>query len=178
MNRGGMIALGHTGSGALVGLAAVSTLAEVPAPLPLALLIVLLSGIATHYIGDWLPHGHYRFNSQKLNKSEVIKLSVDLLLPVLLILILAINEFEVGWEFTVILAALAGVHLPDIFENLIDLKILPNTAGAKEHRKFHYDILHWHNDRAKSNLPHGARPLKWVDIYQLAFLVAPVYLLV
>ena len=172
-----MIALGHTGSGALVGLAAVSTLTEVPAPLPLALAIVLLSGIAAHYIGDWLPHGHYRFNSKKMNKSEVIKLGIDFLLPVFLILILAINKFEVGWESAVILTAISGVHLPDIFENLIDLKILPNTAAAKEHRRFHYDRLHWHNDPTMSILPNGARPLMLVDIYQLALLVLAIYLL-
>lgn len=173
-----MIALGHTGSGVLVGLVGVSALTEIPVPLPLALMIVLLSGIAAHYIGDWLPHGHYRFDPSHPSKTSIMKLGIDLLLPLILVLLLSVSKFGLGWEFGIIVAALAGVHLPDVFENLIDLKLLPNTAAAKEHRRFHYDRLHWHNDRDHSDLPNGARVLSWIDTYQLALLALAIYLLI
>lgn len=173
-----MIALGHTGSAALVGVAAIDTLAELSLPLGAVWPVIVLSGVATHYIGDFLPHGHYRFNLKTNRKESLLKLGPDLVLPILLVLILCADKFGIGWEWAVMLLLLVGVHLPDVFENLVNLKVLPLTEAAKEHRRFHYDRLHWHNDPSKSKLPNGARALAPVDIYQFALLAFGIYLLV
>lgn len=172
-----MIALGHTGSAALVGAAAIDTLIELSLPLGIVWPVILLSGIALHYIGDFVPHGHYRFDLKNNFRGSLLKLGLDFIVPVSLILILSTDKFGLGWEWGVMILLLAGVHLPDIFENLVNLKILPNTAAAKEHRRWHYERLHWHNDPTKSDLPNGARVLGWIDLYQLALLALAVYLL-
>jgi hypothetical protein len=172
-----VIALGHSASGVYLGLAG-TTIASAGLIAPAALLpVTVLAGIGLHYAGDWLPHGHYRFDLKNDRQRSLIRLGLDLVLPLVLLLTLAGIKFGLGWEWGLILAALIGVHLPDIFENLVDLKVLPSGQFAKEHRAFHYDKLHKYRDPA-STLPNHARALSRLDAYQFALLGLAVYLLI
>lgn len=173
-----MIALGHSASGVYLGLAG-GTIVSVGLIAPAALLpVTVMSGIGLHYVGDWLPHGHYRFDLKNDRNRSLIKLTLDLVLPLALILWLASRQFGLEAEWWLMLAALIGVHLPDVFENLVDLKILPSGSFAREHRAFHYDKLHGRWRDPSSTLPNHARTLSWLDLYQLALLGLAVYLLV
>lgn len=173
-----MIALGHSAGGALVGLMGVSLVESGLAPVGVVLPMTLLAGIGSHYIGDWIPHGHYRFDLLGNRRSSLIKLALDLVLPIGLLLGLAGQKYGFGAEWWLVATGILGALLPDMVEILIDLKVLPNSALAREHRTFHYQKVHWHNDPAKYDLPNGGRPLMWIDVYQLGLLALVIYLLV
>jgi len=172
-----MIALGHSASGVFLSLAGTTIVLAGLVPAAGLVPFTVMAGIGLHYVGDWLPHGHYRFDLKNDRRRSLIKLSLDLVVPLAAILWLAGRKFGLGGEWALMIAALIGVHLPDIFENLVDLKILPSNAFAQEHRAFHYEKLHRWRD-AGSPLPNQAKALSWLDVYQLALLGLALYLLI
>ena len=172
-----MIALGHAATGAMVGLASSVVLHETQLPLSVMVLPALLASAGAHYVGDFIPHGHYKFDVIKAPKTSVIKLALDFGVANFILMAVSFIQFGFTETFWLIVIGLIGVQLPDIFEGLIDLKIIPNTAAAKEHRAFHYNKLHWHR-QSDSPLPNGARPLTIVDTYQLGLFVLACWMIV
>jgi hypothetical protein len=169
-----MIALGHTGAGALVGLLGLSIHQADILPLWALFMMTLVAAIGSHYVGDWLPHGHYPFNLKQDRQGSIIRLGLDLGIGFGLLIIAAWSAYGFGVELSLILLGAIGANVPDIFENLVNLKLLPNGQRTREHRAWHAKRLHWHND-PNSPLPGGARVLTWVDLYQSAFIVAALW---
>lgn len=172
-----MIAVGHASTGVLVGLAAVSVSSALALPLSAYLVWTALAGVGAHYAGDWLPHGHYRVNFKKQRLLTLLKLSIDGLIPVVLFLGLAYAKWGINHEFWLVLTGIVGTLAPDIWENLLDAGLVQPSAFSQQHRRWHYQRLHWHNDAARFSLPNGGRPLVWSDLYLLALFSLSLWLL-
>jgi hypothetical protein len=171
-----MIALGHAGSGAIVG-ASIVAFAPDTMPLSLTLADAFVLGMLVHYLGDFIPHGHYRFDLIKHPGSSLMKLFFDLVVSFSVLTLLSYIKYDLSTDFFIVLTAMIGAITPDIIEELVNLSIKPNNNFVNAHRAFHYDILHWHNN-PKSPLEGGALPLKWYDIWQFAVFGFGVLLLI
>jgi hypothetical protein len=163
-----MIAIGHSSTGVLVGVAAVAV-AGPAVPWWLVAAIALVVAVVLHYACDFIPHGHYYINSRHLTARSLATLGFDFIGGVVLFLALAWHKFGLSGELLVITAAMFGALVPDMFESLIKLKIIPKSSVVKREMAFH-GAMHWH-DEPTSPLPHGARPLCWTDVWQLAVFV-------
>lgn len=174
-----MLAFGHTSSGVLVGLGLITIEQNAATAIPVGwlLLVALLLGIAVHYLGDFIPHGHYDFVAKHPSKKAWIFLGLDFAAVGLLFALIALHKFGFGIDFWVIFSAVLGAQLPDIFEGLVDRKIVPTNRWTKLHRYWHFKILHWHTRTAKRHLPSGARALAWTDIWQVAVFALALILL-
>lgn len=173
-----MIAVGHSASGVMIGLTGVGIIEALGVPTGLALTWLFAAGIGGHYLGDWLPHGHYRFDLAKQRMSSLVKLGLDLVLPLALLLGLTLARFGLSVEFWAIMAAIIGALAPDIWENILDLGWIKPSQFSREHRQWHYQRLHWHNDASRFDLPNGGRSLTWLDSYQIALLGLSIWLLI
>lgn len=167
-----MIALGHSSIGVLVGVAAVAIQANTNAPMSVILLLVFAFSLILHYVCDFIPHGHYYIDSQKLTPASISTLLLDSVAGAAVLLLLAGRKYGLGLELVIIMAAMAGSLAPDVFEALIKLKIIPKYSAVKREMVFH-GAMHWH-DEPDSPLPHGARPLRLTDVWQLAVILAAV----
>lgn len=172
-----MIAVGHTASGALVGLAGFSIYHADIMPDALLVFLTAFAAIGAHYAGDWLPHGHYQFDLARQKKSSIIKLCLDLGLSVLIIMTTTLVSFGASMPMLFIAVGIIGSNTPDVFEGLIDLRILPNNNFSRRHRAWHYENLHWHRLSPTPSLPSGTRPLSWIDIYQFVLFATAVWLI-
>ncbi len=175
-----MLAFGHTSSGVLVGLGLITIEQSSPSVIPVGflLLIAVLLGVLVHYLGDFIPHGHYDFAAKHPTKQAWFFLALDFAAIGLLFTLIILQKFGFGFEFWIIFAAVLGAQLPDIFEGLVDRKIIPTNHWTKLHRHWHFKILHWHTRTAKRHLPSGARALQWTDVWQVAVFALALVLLI
>ncbi|MBI4101181.1 hypothetical protein HY441_01750 [Candidatus Microgenomates bacterium] len=166
-----MIGVGHTSVGALIGVA----VAALPTTLPLwqRLLAVTILGVASHYGCDLIPHGHYNFDVKRPTARSSAMLIIDVIGSAALILWLAYLYLGISSGLLLVLTAIIAALLPDIWENLVTLKIIPNHRWVKLHRRFHMHIIHWHNHRTSLGrfIP---RRLALTDTYLVALLALAV----
>lgn len=170
-----MIAVGHSSVGVLVGVAVLSV-ARPATPVWILVALALILAVISHYVCDFVPHGHYYIDNKKLTARSIGTLFVDFIGGVVLLLALATRKYGVGPELLVVAAGMLGALAPDMFESSIKLKLIPKTAMVKREMAFH-GAMHWH-DEPTSPLPHGARPIRWTDLWQLAMLAAAIYVLI
>ena len=71
-----MIAIGHTSVGVIVGTAAYQLLPDTIS-LPWQVIITGTAGIASHYLMDLMPHGHYNMNLSQPSRKQILKLVAD-----------------------------------------------------------------------------------------------------
>lgn len=166
-----MLAFGHSSTGVLLGVGAIVMSRHWGQPWWLVPLIFLV-GIAAHYAGDFIPHGHYQVGKNHLTVKSVSLLLLDVIGFGLLFLGIALHRFGIGYDWLLVAAAMAGVQVPDLFEAAVDFNLIPNNDLAKAHRRWHYDIVHWHNPK-----PRIGRPITWIDIWQVAVFGLALWLL-
>ncbi len=155
--------------------AAVITLVSPLTPLWAAVLVAVVAAVISHYACDFIPHGHYYIDNKNLTVKSIATLAVDFIGGVILLLALATHKYAFGPELFIIISAILGALAPDMFENLIKLKLIPQTAIVKREMAFH-GAMHWH-DEPTSPLPHGARPMRWTDLWQLAAFATAILIL-
>lgn len=144
-----MIAFGHTAIGTAVGLYT-TTITSDPITGSLTALGV---GIASHYVADFIPHGHLFGINTKNYKTKIVQaILFDLFLSLIIFTVFAYLKFELNNTFLFILFGIAGSQLPDVLDGLIYLKFLPKKGFFKAENNFH-QFLHWHGREEKS--------LKW-----------------
>lgn len=171
-----MVSSGHASVGALIGFAIVKTVPASAHPF-LIIITAFLAAILSHYVCDFVPHGHYFILLKKLTTRSMTILFFDTFGATALILLLALLAFGLSPSFFIIAAAIIGAQLPDAFEGLVDLKIIPTGRFSKIHRYWHFKIIHWHNEPT-SKLPGHGRPIRWTDLWQLiTFMLAILVLL-
>lgn len=155
-----MVAFGHTAVGAVVGLTVYNLGIHNPT---IGLISAGAAGVVSHFIADSIPHGHF-FKFSQFKQKIIAAITFDLFLSIVLFSSLAYYKFGLGFEFFYILFGIGGSQLPDIFDGLIYLKILPNQSLLKLENQLHL-AAHWHG--AKENaLIWGPR-----DIWQIITLV-------
>lgn len=143
-----MIAFGHTAVGASIGLATYQLIGGTD--IALGLITAGSLGIVSHYITDFIPHGH--FFKEKAYKSKVIYVIIfDLLLSVLLFLSTAHFAGGSPEQLLYILFGIGGAQLPDVLDGLIYIDLLPIVGFFKLENNFHR-YLHWHGVGKKSLL--------------------------
>lgn len=155
-----MIATGHNGVGALIGLSIVSLEETFPNSGPMVFLLSLISGIVFHYLADIIPHGHV-FGSEIRKKLREI-LIYDLFGSFLIIAIVSYSSFGFSNPFWVIMFAILGSQLPDVLGALEYLGKIPVNGVLKLEYFLHQNIAHWHGTGEKG------LPWRWFDIWQIA----------
>lgn len=163
-----MVALGHTALGVIVGVTAYQFLGQ--GDLVTGLLVTGTAGVASHYLGDFIPHGHF----VKLDKLKKVLLPIiifDLFLPIILFLGFLYLKDGFSQRMLYIMFGVGGAQLPDVLDGLLFIGKLKNKGLVKLENDFHQG-LHWHGRGAKTLLL-GAR-----DIWQVLMIVVAFFLVV
>lgn len=165
-----MVILGHAGVGAMSGIAVHQAFHQ-QVPFTWVLVIALIIGVLSHYVTDWIPHGHYHINLGYPGTVANIAILVDFAGSVLLMLVLTWLAVGFSLMWWVVAATVFGAILPDVAEVLQDYKIITRWRWLRIHTSFHQGFLHWHNS--------GGRPLPWrlVDIWQIAIAFVAVFVI-
>ncbi|MBI3486257.1 hypothetical protein HY025_04960 [Candidatus Daviesbacteria bacterium] len=162
-----MIAFGHTGAGASIGLLGYSLYKDSNPILGLGYTAGL--GIISHYILDFVPHGHF-VKPAKLHKYLIPILVGDVFLSVLIFLGADFLKEGLTLRFLYILFGIGGSLLPDIVDGLMEIKYLPRNLLFKIEYGFHKG-LHWHGKDGKTRL------LDFIDIWQIALILYSLFLM-
>lgn len=156
-----MIAFGHTGVGAIVGLSAYQLFGS--GDITTGLVLAGAASIVSHYITDFIPHGHFFATGYKKKILGVIVF--DLALSTALFSLLAYWKFGLSLQLFYILFGIGGSQLPDILDGFIHIKVLQPSGIIKYEYRFH-QWLHWHGT-GKNTLLLGKR-----DIWQVMVVIA------
>lgn len=171
-----MISFGHSSTGVIVGVGAVA-LAQNGASLSWLLPATLVAGIASHYICDAIPHGHFFHGFGKSSRKEWILFLLDIAGAVVLFGAISLHKFGLGAGLWLIATAVFGAQIPDVYESLVDLGVLPTNRFSEAHRYWHWQILHWHKLRGP-RLTKNVRALGWFDLIQVGIFGAALWLLI
>lgn len=161
-----MVAIGHTGVGVIVGITAFEFLGN--NNLASGLIITGAAGIISHYLMDFIPHGHF-FGPGKFKKYILPVIIFDVFLPIALILggIYLKNGFSE--KLLYIMFGIGGSQLPDIVDGLIYSGKIKTNSLLRIENSFH-EAMHWHG-RDTHTLLIGLR-----DVWQLVVILAAVFL--
>ncbi len=163
-----MVAVGHTALGVIVGVTAYQFLGQ--GDLVTGLLVTGTAGVVSHYLGDFIPHGHF-VKPEKLKKVLLPIILFDLFLPIILMLGLIYFKEGFSQKLLYIMFGIGGAQLPDILDGLIFTGILKRRGLLKIENKFHQG-LHWHGRDTKTLLL-GAR-----DLWQVLMVAIALFLVI
>ena len=163
-----MVALGHTAVGVIVGVTAYHFLGQ--GDLVTGLVITGASGIVFHYLGDFIPHGHF-VKPEKLKKVLLLIILFDLFLPIILLLGMTYLKEGFNQKLLYIMFGIGGSQLPDVLDGLIFTGVLRSRGLFKIENKFHQG-LHCYGREAKTFLL-GVR-----DLWQVAMIIIALSLVV
>lgn len=166
-----MIILGHASIGTMTGIAIHQSLAP-QLPLLALMAIAFVVGLATHYLTDAIPHGHYHINLGYPSTPAIRAMYLDSVGSVALMLLLvwlSVGLVPLWWAAA---ACIAGAVLPDVVEAMQTYRIIPRTRWLRAHTRFHTKTLHWHN------IADRPRPWNLTDIWQVATAVVAVIFIV
>ena len=165
-----MIAVGHTAVGVMVGVAASHILPTNP-PLLITVVASAVAGLASHYLMDLVPHGHYDFDFSNPSPREKLRLSADLLLPIVLALGVVAWRHGASSEFWLVAAGIGGAQLPDIVNGVRARGWLPQWSWLEAEGRFHMST-HWHNPHdSQAATREGGRKLGVSDLWQLVMVI-------
>ncbi len=154
-----MVAFGHTAVGTLVGIAAYQVFGQ--GDIALGLIATGFLGILSHYLMDFVPHGHFFRGSKNYEKLIIWVIILDLALPVIFLLGMAHLLGKSGTEILYILFGMGGSQLPDIIDGLRWINLLPEYRLLKIESDFHQST-HWHGKEEKALL------FSYPDSWQIA----------
>lgn len=164
-----MIGFGHTSTGILIGVGATRVLPENTSS-PIQILIVILLGIVSHYLADFIPHGHYVIDPKKPSRKSLIIFALDTFGTAVILLGIALYKYGLALNFWLIFFAILGAQLPDIWQGIKALVTIKNNAFVRFETHMHNNIAHWHNP-PHSPIPGGGRPWAWTDAWQICILL-------
>lgn len=166
-----MIAIGHTSIGAVIGMAVAS--ATPGLPLSARLLIVALTAIISHYICDWIPHGHYHVRWHQMSLKTFVLALIDLGLFSSVLLYLAWLHFGLGATFLIVMLGMTAAMLPDFFEGSVRIGLIPQWRWVRAHHYFHIKKMHWHS-KPLSQIIRLPRPIQMTDMWLLGLFAVAV----
>lgn len=165
-----MVAFGHTAIGAGIGLVAYHYFG--PTDPVKGLSLAMGVGIVSHYIADFIPHGHF-FSSQDFNKKIIFAIIFDLFLSVAIALGIIYFREGLSLKLLYVLTGISGSQLPDVLDGLIHIKKIPNQGLFRIEYYFHSKAIHWHGAASKALL-WGKRDL-WQVMVAMVVLIALCY---
>lgn len=158
-----MVAFGHTAVGVITGLAVYQFTPDTnPA---IGLVAAGSAGVISHYITDFIPHGHF-FKFGEFKNKIIYAIIFDLLFSLILFLSLSYYKFGLSLPFWYILFAIGGAQLPDVIDSLRYTGTLKLGGPFEWEAKFHVST-HWHGKFHKALLI-GKRDLWQVIVVLLA----------
>lgn len=164
-----MVAFGHTAVGGIIGVVAFSYIHPYSDPV-VGLLQTGAIGVISHYIMDFVPHGHF-FREHEYKKNVFYVIVFDLFLSVLLYTGLSLYLSEYNLLFTLyVLFGIGGSQLPDIIDGLMYVGILPKKGLLQVEHDLHV-ATHWHGKREKALL------WGWADLWQVSVFLIGVLVL-
>lgn len=163
-----MVALGHTAVGVIVGFTAYQFLGH--GDLATGLAITGAAGIVSHYITDFIPHGHF-VKPKKLKPVLPLVIVFDLFLPIFLILLWMFSKDGLSVKLFYVLSGIIGSQLPDVLDGLIFINVFKRKGLIKTEYDFHQG-LHWHGRDAKTLL------LGFYDIWQVLMILIALFLVI
>lgn len=167
-----MIATGHNGVGALIGVTVLSLQEGYDLQGLELYLLALFLGIVSHYLADSIPHGHiFGFAIQKRLKEIIL---IDLFSSFLLIAIISYSKFGLSESFLVIMVSILGAQLPDVIGGLEFIGRVRIRGFLLLEYKLHQYIAHWHGYEV-NGLPWRQRDIWQILIYFLSLYVVWVY---
>lgn len=163
-----MVAFGHSAVGVITGLGVYNLTQS--SNLPLDLSLSFSAGLVSHYITDFIPHGHF-FKYKDYHQKIIYVIIFDFLLSLVIFTTLAFSKFDLTPPFWFILFAIAGAQLPDILDGSVHAGFIKAKGILKAEYNFHMNT-HWHG-KLKKGLMLGRR-----DIWQLAVIFIAIILLI
>lgn len=161
-----MVAFGHTAIGTTMGLLTYKAFGEINPVF--GLLTSSAAGAISHYITDFIPHGH--FIRHRDYRSKILFIIIfDLFFGIATFLTAAFWSEGFGLRFLYIMFGIGGAQIPDILDGLIYMGYLPKKGLIKYENSFH-QWLHWHGSLDKA-LMLGA-----IDIWQLSAVILALFL--
>lgn len=161
-----MIAFGHTAVGVMVGLATEKYLGA--GNLATGLISAGTFGVVSHYLTDFIPHGHF---FAKGYKKKILNIIIfDLALSIILFLLTAYWKFGINEMLFYIMFGIGGSQLPDVLDGFIHIGYLKANGLVKLEFDFH-QWIHWHG-KGPNTLILGLR-----DIWQLVTVFSAWYML-
>lgn len=161
-----MVAFGHSAVGVIVGITAYQFLGN--GDLASGLAVTGGIGVISHYVMDFIPHGHY-FRGTYSRKRIIPVIIFDLIIPIILFTGVTYLKNGFSEKLFYVMFGIGGCQLPDVIDGLIySKKIKPNSI-LKMENNFH-EAVHWHGRGAKTLLL-GLR-----DIWQLLIILAAAFL--
>jgi hypothetical protein len=164
-----MIATGHNGVGALVGLTTIALADGYGLEAPTTYILALILGIISHYLADSIPHGHIWTTNVRENLRKIIL--GDLFGTFAIIALVAFIKFGVSEAFFIIMFAILGAQLPDVIGGLEYIGKLPKRGLLIWEYKLHQYIAHWHGYEE-----HGL-PWRTRDVWQIMVYLSSLYLI-
>lgn len=171
-----MIAAGHTAVGVIVGAATYQILGQAPhqmvqgqGDLATGLIAAGIAGVVSHYLTDFIPHGHF-VKPDKLKKVLLPIIIFDLLLPIFLFLGLTYLKSGFNERLLYIMFGIGGAQLPDVLDGLFFINILKDKGLTKIENNFHQG-LHWHGRDAATLL------LGFRDIWQVLTAIIAIFII-
>ena len=161
-----MVAFGHTAVGVIVGVTAYQFLGQ--GDLVSGLIIAGTAGVVSHYIADFIPHGHYVRGNQ-VKKYLLPIIIFDVFLPIILLLAVFYLRNGFNEKFFYIVFGIGGAQLPDVLDGLIYTNKIKVKGLVKIENNFHQG-LHWHGKGSKALLL-GFRDLWQVLLIFIALLL-------
>ena len=152
-----MVSFGHTAIGVVIGISAEKYFVQ--GNLITGLITTGGIGVLSHYIADFIPHGH--FAMPKGFKKGILKIIIfDLFLSIVLFLGAIYLKEGVSSTFLYVLFGIGGSQLPDVLGGLVEIKAIKAKGLLKVENAIH-EGMHWHGHGNKTLL------LSLLDVWQL-----------
>lgn len=152
-----MVSFGHTAVGVIVGVTAEKYFGQ--GNLITGLITTGGIGILSHYIADFIPHGHFAMS--KGFKKGILKIIIfDLFLSIALFLGTIYLKEGLSSTFLYVLFGIGGAQLPDVLGGLVAIKAIKAKGLLKIEIAIHEGV-HWHGQGSKALL------LSIMDVWQL-----------
>ncbi len=163
-----MISFGHTAVGVIVGVTFYQFLAQ--GDLATGLITAGSVGFVSHYVMDFIPHGHF-FRPKDFNKSILPVIFFDLLGSIALFLGIIYLKEGFSQKFLYIMFGIGGSQLPDVIDGLMRIKMIKTQGVLKIEYDFH-EVLHWHGRGSNTLL------LDFRDIWQVFIVLIALFLVI
>jgi len=124
--------IGHNIAGASIGLACYSWIDR---PI-LTFTSAVIAGFVSHYVFDFIPHGHYKDVGTRESDGSLIEIDKKTLIFVLLDAIPSLIAINLAvffmsdslWTAFIVASAIAAAQLPDVTEFLIDIGLIKKVS--------------------------------------------------
>lgn len=136
-------------------------------PLWIQALAIFSLALASHYLTDLIPHGHYEYDAKKIISRQALPALLDLVGFAALIMLLAWWQYGWSWQLGLIAVGIAGAQATDIWDWVVVARgWVPLKGHVLTHRRLH-QWTHWH-DHVDASGKRTGRSLAWWDLWQVA----------